>query len=98
MKLTKARLKQIIKEELGTLRELDLGPDGGTVAPDGTVFPSSNSKKTNTSAALEDGGTVAGPGGFKGDQAAAKDIQKKAVALDKVEKLLTNLIKQIRSL
>ena len=95
MKLTKAKLRQIIKEELGTLRELDLGPDGGTVAPDGTVLPS---QKTNTSGALEDGGTVAGPGGFKGDQAGAKDIQKKAAALDKVEKLLTNLIKQIRSL
>ena len=94
MKISKTKLRQIIKEELGTLREFEL-EDGGTVAPDGTVLPS---QKTNTSGALEDGGTVAGPGGFKGDQAAVKDIQKKAVALDKVEKLLTNLIKQIRSL
>ncbi len=86
MKLTKAKLQQIIKEEIGSLREGS--DDGGTV----TGPPPGRSPDPFA------GDTVAGPGGFEGDQAGAQDVKKKAAALDKVEKLLTNLIKQIRSL
>ena len=75
MKITKAQLKQIIKEELkGIINENDplAGP---THAGPPKEHP------------------LAGPTRVPG-----QEVKKKAVALDKVEALLTKLVKQIREL
>ena len=76
MKITKTRLKQLIKEEIENI--LNENPLAGPTAA-GEPTPADS---------------LAGPTAAGEPQ----QIQKKAVALDKVEALLTKLVKQLQQL
>jgi hypothetical protein len=84
MKITKNRLKQLIKEEIeNVLNENPLA--GPTAAGEPTKQQAIKPTADNPLA----GATTAGE---------PQQIKKKAVALDKVEALLTKLVKQLQEL
>jgi|TARA_R110000824_G_scaffold79823_2_gene201084 hypothetical protein len=84
MKITKNRLKQLIKEEIeNVLNENPLA--GPTAAGEPAKQQAAKPTADNPLA----GATAAGE---------PQQIQKKAVALDKVEALLTKLVKQLQQL
>jgi len=98
MRFTKKQLLKIIKEEINNLveaQEVDLsGPTAAGPAPasgqnDSLSGPTAVGKASpqTTQDALS-GPTAVGPA----------DIKKKAVALDRVEELLANLLKQLRQI
>jgi hypothetical protein len=84
MKITKDKLKQIIKEEVENL--LNENPLAGPTAA-GEPTQQQYSKRTADNPLA--GPTAAGE---------PEKVKKKAVALDKVEALLTKLVKQLQQL
>jgi hypothetical protein len=81
MKLTKAKLRQIIKEELGTLREFEL-EDGGTLV--GPVDPPQDPHA---------GGTLLEPAAAK--QAAAAGNKKLALVAKELQILLKKIQQEL---